>query len=97
MDALRQTVEAGVAALSGELEQSVATYRGASRAWRELDAPFDLALCQLDMALLLDSRPEAAEAAAAAREGIESLGVTPLLDRLADRYPTLRAAPTSPG
>ncbi len=97
MDALRQTVDAGVAALSGELEQSVATYRGASRAWRELDAPFDLALCQLDMALLLDSRPEAAEAAAAAREGIESLGVTPLLDRLADRYPTLRAAPTSPG
>ena len=97
MDALRQTVEAGVAALSGELEQSVATYRGASRAWRELDAPFDLALCQLDMALLLDSRPEAAEAAAAAREGIESLGVTPLLDRLADRYPTLRAVPTSPG
>ncbi|MGB9113392.1 MAG: adenylate/guanylate cyclase domain-containing protein [Acidimicrobiales bacterium] len=95
MVALRQTVEAGIVALRRDLEQSVSTYADATRAWRELESPLDLALCQLDMAFLLDARPEAAEAAAVAREAIESLGVTPLLDRLADSDPTSRVPSVS--
>lgn len=97
MAALRQTVEAGIAALRGEFEQSLVAYMDATRTWRELDSPFDLALCQLDMAFLLTGRPEAAEAADAASQSIKALGVLALLDRLAEGYPTSSTASTQIG
>lgn len=81
--ALRHTVEAGILALDGASEAALATYREALSLWRALDLPLPLALCELDMALLLglDHTP-VREAADEARQIFEELGARPFLELL---------------
>ncbi|MGH2449561.1 MAG: hypothetical protein ACRDFS_13295, partial [Chloroflexota bacterium] len=84
MATVRQTVEAGLAALQGQEDDAGRLYRSCVEAWRAIDVPLDLALCELDMVTLLGSqRPEAvADAATEAREIFERLGAKPFLERL---------------
>jgi class 3 adenylate cyclase len=83
MDADRGTIEAGLAALDGNRDEALATYRESLRAWRDLGLVWDEALCAIDMATLLDpGEPEVKAAAEAARRILSRLGTRPLLDRL---------------
>ena len=79
----RVTIEAGIAALQGDLDEARSLYRRAFDGWRALGASFSLALAQLDLVLLLGSDdPEATEAASEARATFERLGAAPFLERL---------------
>jgi len=100
MAAMRDTTEAGLAALNGRREDAAARYEGALRAWRTLEAPLDLALCQMDMVLLLAGHPSAEAAADEARDLLTRIGATPLLARLDDfakktPEPLSRSAPSA--
>ena len=79
----RLTIRAGLAALDGLTAESVASYRDALRAWKELGLANDEALTALDMAILLGpSVPEVGPPAAAARAFFARVGARPLLARL---------------
>jgi class 3 adenylate cyclase/tetratricopeptide (TPR) repeat protein len=79
----RITIRAGLAALDGLAAESVASYRDALRAWKELGLANDEALTALDMAILLGpSVPEVGPPAAAARAFFARVGARPLLARL---------------
>ena len=82
MAAVRLTAEAGLAALEGRPEQAVDCYQGAIEAWRALDVTLDLALCELDLALLLGPDSPASSAAKEARDIFTQLGAASYLDRL---------------
>ncbi len=83
VDAVRRSLEAGLAALEGRHDEARAGYRAAAAAFRELDTPLDLGLSQLDHATLIGpADPEARAAADEAREIFTRLGTLPLLDRL---------------
>ena len=82
MAAERLTVEAGLAALEGRLEASAEAYRQAIDAWRSLDCILDLALCELDLVLLLGQDHPDATVAKEARDVFTQLGVKPFLQRL---------------
>jgi len=83
IEADRQTVSAGIAALEGRGAEALALYREALRDWRDLGLAWDEALCGLDMALLLDpAEPEVRAAAEATRETLVGLGAKPFIDRL---------------
>jgi hypothetical protein len=78
----RRTIAAGVGALTGEAAV-VEAYRDAMRIWRELELFFPLALCQLDFVTLAGGdEPDAAAAAAEARQIFERLRARPFLARL---------------
>jgi tetratricopeptide (TPR) repeat protein len=79
----RATIRAGLAALEGNTAESVAGYREAIRAWRDLGLANDEALTGLDMAILLGpSVPEVGPLAASAREFLLRVGARPFLGRL---------------
>ncbi len=79
----RQTLRAGLQALLGERDAAMAAYRDAIRRWRDMDVPFMLGLCLLDVATLVGPRePEARAAADEARAIFTRLGSPPLLARL---------------
>jgi hypothetical protein len=81
--ACTHTLDAGLAALDGDLDRAATGYADAARDWRELNAPFELALCDLDFVRFVGGeRPEVDEAAREAREIGERLGATWLLGRL---------------
>jgi tetratricopeptide (TPR) repeat protein len=83
VDADRTTIRAGIAALDGRTAEALPIYREALRAWRDLGLAWDEALCELDMATLLDpSDPEVGAAAEAAREIFVRLGAAPFIARL---------------
>jgi class 3 adenylate cyclase/tetratricopeptide (TPR) repeat protein len=84
MAAARLTTEAGLAALDGRTTEATAAYRAAIEAWRALDCTLDLALCELDLALLLGPDTPAGSAAKEARDIFTELGARPFLDRLND-------------
>ena len=78
-----RTIRAGIAALDGRTAEALPVYREALRAWRDLGLAWDEALCELDMATLLDrSDPEVGAAAESAREIFVRLGATPFIARL---------------
>ena len=80
------TIRAGVAALQGRGPGALAAYREALKGWRQAGLAFDEALAVTDMASLLPPNERAsAEVEASvewARETLEQLGATPILERL---------------
>ena len=84
MGATRETTEAGIAALNGRIDEAAARYDTAIRAWRALDTPLGIALCDLDMVLLLGAHPLAEAAASEAGDILRRLEARPLLDRLGE-------------
>jgi len=76
-------IDAGIAALTGQAGEAAAGYRDAIRQWRDLEAWFDLALCQLDYVRFVGgASPDVAAAAAEAREIFTRLGAPAFLQRL---------------
>jgi len=86
--AVRRTAEAGLAALDGRLDVAARSYSEAIAAWRKLDSPLDVALCELDFATFVPGDDEADAAAEHARTVFERLGAIPLLERLGDHVST---------
>ncbi len=82
MAAVRRTVEAGVAALEDRFEAATEAYREAIQAWRALDCTLDLALCELDLVLLLGPSGLHDSAAKEAGDIFTRLGAKPFLERL---------------
>ncbi len=83
MTAMIATFRAGAAARRGLVESATDTYREAAEAWRRLDLPLQLGLCQLEAAWLLPVGSEPALAAAdEARAVLDGLGAAELLARL---------------
>jgi class 3 adenylate cyclase/tetratricopeptide (TPR) repeat protein len=82
MAATRLTTEAGLAALEGQVEESAESYREAIEAWRTLDCTLDLAMCELDLVLLLGPDSPVSSAAKEARDIFTQIGATPFLERL---------------
>jgi hypothetical protein len=82
MSAGRLTTEAGPAALEGRVDESAESYRAAIQAWRPLDCTLDLAMCELDLVLLLGPDIPDATAAKGARDIFTQIGATPFLERL---------------
>ncbi len=81
--AKRQMLQAGLRALEGEREATMAGYRETIRTWRDMDLPFLLGLTLLEFATLVGPRePEARAAADEARAIWTRLGSPPLLARL---------------
>lgn len=79
------TIEAGIAALTGETEHATTAYRDAIRQWRDIGAVFDLALCELDFVKLVGGEnPDAKSAAEEAESIFRRLGAPALLQRLND-------------
>ena len=82
MRAERRTMEAGLAALEGRVDAAADAYRESIEAWRALDCTLDLALCELDLVLLLGPDHPDATAAKEARDIFNQLGAKPFLERL---------------
>ncbi len=83
MSAMIATLRAGAAARRGAVEAAVDGYRDAADAWRGLDLPLQLGLCQLEAAWLLPAGSEPADSAAReARTVLTELGAVELLERL---------------
>ncbi len=80
--AARLTAEAGLAALDGRVEEAAESYRKAIEAWRALQCTLDLALCELDLVLLLGPDYPDATAVKEARDNFTQLGAKPFLERL---------------
>ncbi|MGA7363223.1 MAG: adenylate/guanylate cyclase domain-containing protein [Candidatus Dormiibacterota bacterium] len=77
------TVLAGLAALAEDQDRAVAAYGRAIAAWRELELPLDLGLCQLDMVSLVSpAAPGYAEATREARAIFTEIGTVTLLEQL---------------
>jgi len=93
VDASRQTIEAGIAALEGRTAEAVSLYAEAARQLRDLGLPLLVALGDLD--LLATLGPGAARVAAEqeARDIVAKLGATALLPRL----DALAAVPSASG
>ncbi|MBA2552329.1 MAG: hypothetical protein H0V10_01250, partial [Geodermatophilaceae bacterium] len=86
VDADRATVEAALAALSGERLEAVRRYREAIDRWRGLGLAWDLALCQTDYCLLFPDEPDAGQQLGEARATMERLrspAMLAVLDRIA--------------
>jgi hypothetical protein len=82
-DALRLTMEAGLAALRGSTDEALHLYGRAGDDWRALGLRWDEALLGIDMAVLLDhGLPDVTEAIARSRAILTELGARPFLERL---------------
>jgi class 3 adenylate cyclase/tetratricopeptide (TPR) repeat protein len=79
---VRVSTEAGLAAIEGRFDEALATYERARRTWNELGTPLDLALCEMDVALLVAPHQAASVAAERARQLIRDIGSPPLLAQL---------------
>ncbi len=88
--ATRLTAEAGLAALEGRVEEAAEAYREAIEDWRTLECTLDLALCELDLVLLLGPDHPDATAAKEAKDIFTQLGAKPFLEQL-DRAAGSRA------
>ncbi|MDH2904011.1 MAG: adenylate/guanylate cyclase domain-containing protein [Actinomycetota bacterium] len=83
VEADRMTIEAGLAALEGRTQESLALYQSALQKWRDIDLPWDEALTAIDMATLLGpGEADVRMAAATGREILMRLGAMPFLERL---------------
>jgi predicted ATPase len=80
-----RTIEAGLAAVTGNREEAASAYRDAMRQWRELECWFDLALCELDYVKFVGGENPDAKAAAEEAQGIFArLGSPAFVRRLND-------------
>jgi class 3 adenylate cyclase/tetratricopeptide (TPR) repeat protein len=82
VETVRLTAEAGLAALEGRVDEAAGSYRDAIDAWRALKCTLDLALCELDLVLLLGPKCLETTAANEARDIFTQLGAKPFLERL---------------
>ena len=82
MAAHRRTAEAGIAALEGRTDEAAEIYRDAIEQWRVLESALDLALCELDLVLLLGADHPDATIAKEARDILTQIGARPFLQRL---------------
>ena len=80
--ALRRTAEAGIAALEGRIDDAAGAYRDAIEKWRVLESLLNLALCELDLVLLLGAEHPDATAGKEAKDIFTQLGARPFLVRL---------------
>ncbi len=84
MAAQRRTVEAGIAALEGRFAESSDGYRDAIERWHAVKSVLDLALCELDLAIVLGKDHDDATSAKEARDIFEQIGATVFVRRLAE-------------
>ncbi len=82
IEAVRQTIKAGICAIEGEQESAAKEYNVAFESWRVLDCTLPLALAELDSAVLLDLAHRGDADVAEAREIFEQLRARPFLQRL---------------
>ncbi|HEU4354120.1 MAG TPA: hypothetical protein VFT27_00885, partial [Actinomycetota bacterium] len=82
IDVARRTVEAGLAALEGRLDDAAAAYADCLDAWTALDLPLDRAMTVVDAALLLPSELRPLDENERTIEYLRGLGARALLDRL---------------
>jgi class 3 adenylate cyclase len=81
--AVRRSLAAGLAAIEGRTAEAAAGFRAAAGTLRDLETTLDLALCQLDHALLVGPDDPGARAAAdEAAELLSRIDAPPLLERL---------------
>lgn len=98
IEADRQTIRAGLAALESRAADALHLYRAALGDSRNLGLIWDEALCGLDMAMLLDSsEPEERDAARAAREIFVRLEAAPFIVRLDAAVASTSRNPTPSG
>jgi hypothetical protein len=91
--ARRAALGASLAALEGRRTEATSRFAETIRLFRDITAPFDLAMTELFFALLVGtSEPEAARAAAEAREIFGGLRAAAYLERL-EPAPTQAALP----
>ena len=82
IDAIRTSLDAGVAGLEGRRADAVAGYRAAATALRSLETPFELARAGLTAAIVLGpDEPGIAELVEESRRTLERLGAVRLLER----------------
>jgi hypothetical protein len=79
MQLVRETTEAGLAAISGRSDDAMRRYERVFQGWRDLDAPLDLAFSYLDAARLLEEERFGGDAASTAELLISDLAAAPLL------------------
>ncbi|MGC2485759.1 MAG: adenylate/guanylate cyclase domain-containing protein [Acidimicrobiales bacterium] len=84
MAAQRRTTEGGIAALEGRIAESAEIYLDAIERWRSVGSVLDLALCELDLALVLGKDHEEATAAKEARDIFVQIGAHVFARRLAE-------------
>ncbi|HEY5111903.1 MAG TPA: adenylate/guanylate cyclase domain-containing protein [Acidimicrobiales bacterium] len=82
LSAQRRTTEAGLAALEGRPGDAAEIYRDAIEQWRIVDSVLDLALCELDLVLVLGADHADATIAKEARDIFVQIGATTMVDRL---------------
>jgi class 3 adenylate cyclase/tetratricopeptide (TPR) repeat protein len=80
--ATRTTANAGLAALEGRMDDAAEIYRDAIEKWRVLNCALSLALCELDLVLLLGPNHPDATVAKEARDIFTQVGALPFLQRL---------------
>ena len=84
MAAKRSTAEAGIAALEGRFAEAAEFYRDAIERWHSVESVLDLALCELDLAIVLGKDHEEATTAKEARDIFTQIGAHVFLQRLAE-------------
>ena len=85
IDARRETIEAGIAALEGHTREAIGLYGEALGSWRGLKVTWEEALTGLDMVRVLDtSIPEVKAVAVSTGQIFERLGAAPYLAMLND-------------
>ena len=83
LNANLHSIEAGLAASDGRPDEAAAGYRDAMRDLRDLEAWFDLALCELDFVRFVGGEsPDVEAAASEAREIFTRLGAQAFVQRL---------------
>ena len=82
MSAVNGTLEAGIAALEGRIDEAAERYAAALDVWRVLDDALSLALCELDLVVLLGAAHPAAVVGKEAEDIFTQLGASPFLERL---------------
>jgi class 3 adenylate cyclase/tetratricopeptide (TPR) repeat protein len=81
------SAEAGLAALEGRVETAADSYREAIEAWRTLNCTLDLALCELDLVVVLGPNHPGATVAREALDVFARIGARPFLERLNRAFP----------
>jgi tetratricopeptide (TPR) repeat protein len=84
MAAQRRTTEAGIAALEGRVAEASEFYRDAIERWHSVESVLDLALCELDLAIVLGVDHDEAATAKEARDIFTQIGAHVFLQRLTE-------------
>jgi ATP/maltotriose-dependent transcriptional regulator MalT len=93
-----RTVEAGMFALEGRLEEARTAYRRVIDEWRDADLPLDLAITLVERSIVLgDEDSEAAGAREEALRIFRAMGAEPMFERLESAARSPRAAAVGPG